>query len=227
MAYLVIEKGNVSDIGKAFELGEVVIIIGNPTPDSRPDIALIDDYVSRRHAEIKFVGDGFTIRDLGSRNGTEINGRRIKPGELHQLRDNHTIDIAVIHGEPRFRLRFKITMRTKGPPASEKPKWIKIDEDRSEVYIDGEIISLTKSEYELLLLLYKRSNSVCSRDEIIRAVSRWATSEEPEAISNEQIDILIHRLRRKIEPNPARPTRIISRRAFGYKLMVDRAEDGQ
>jgi DNA-binding winged helix-turn-helix (wHTH) protein len=214
MAYLVIEKGN--DIGKTFELSESSLIIGNPTPDSRPDIPLIDDYVSRRHAEIRFARDGFGICDLGSRNGTEINGKRIKPGELYQLRDNQAIDIAVVNGETRFRLRFKITVGTRGLPAAVAPTWIKIDEDKREVYVDGKEISLTKSEYELLLLLYKRSNSVCSRDDIIRAVSIWSTSEDPSAITNEQIDILVHRLRKKVEPEPSRPIRIVSKRTFGY-----------
>jgi DNA-binding winged helix-turn-helix (wHTH) protein len=221
MAYLVIEKGN--DIGKVFVLSKFPVIIGNPTLDNSPDIPLIDDYVSRRHAEIKLVGDGFAICDLGSTNGTEINGKRIKSGELYQLRDNQSIDIAVAHGESRFRLRFKATVGTRKASSTDKATWIKINEEKSEVFIDGAAISLTKSEYELLLLLYKRLNSVCSRDDIIGAVSIWSASAETEAISNEQVDILVHRLRRKIETGSAKPTRIVSKRAFGY-MLVDKTE---
>ena len=217
MAYLVIEKGN--ECGKVFEVGDASVVIGNPAPGSRPDIPLIDEYVSRRHAEIKFTGEAFSICDLGSKNGTEINGKRINPGESYQLKDNQAIDIAVISGEARFRLRFKISIGTKGPPGAVVPDWIQVDQDRHEVYVDGKEIPLTRSEYELMLLLYKRVNTICSRDDIIRAVSKWSGSEDPSAVTNEQVDIMVHRLRKKIEPGASRPTRIISRRNFGYMLV--------
>ena len=45
------------------------------------DVILADTNVSRRHAEIRRDGDGWTIRDLGSTNGTTRNGRRVKGTE--------------------------------------------------------------------------------------------------------------------------------------------------
>jgi sigma-B regulation protein RsbU (phosphoserine phosphatase) len=41
------------------------------------DIALADPNSSSRHAVIERAGDGFVLRDLGSKNGTFLNGRRI------------------------------------------------------------------------------------------------------------------------------------------------------
>jgi hypothetical protein len=46
------------------------------------DIFLDDVTVSRRHAEIAREGDVFTIRDLGSLNGTYVNRKRIESAEL-------------------------------------------------------------------------------------------------------------------------------------------------
>ena len=46
------------------------------------DIFLDDVTVSRRHAEIERENDGFTVRDLGSLNGTYVNRRRIESAEL-------------------------------------------------------------------------------------------------------------------------------------------------
>src|SRR4051812_12863088 len=48
------------------------------------DIPVIDSSVSRKHAVIH-AGDPPTIEDLGSRNGTRIQGRRLAAGEHHPL----------------------------------------------------------------------------------------------------------------------------------------------
>ena len=46
------------------------------------DITLNDSNVSRRHAEIRPVGDGFHLVDLGSTNGSKVNGVRVSEREL-------------------------------------------------------------------------------------------------------------------------------------------------
>jgi len=47
------------------------------------DVFLDDVTVSRRHAELLHEGDRFTIRDLGSLNGTFVNRQRVEAAELH------------------------------------------------------------------------------------------------------------------------------------------------
>ena len=47
------------------------------------DVFLDDVTVSRRHAELLQDGDRFTIRDLGSLNGTFVNRKRVESAELH------------------------------------------------------------------------------------------------------------------------------------------------
>jgi hypothetical protein len=46
------------------------------------DIQIADPNVSRQHAELRREGDGFVIVDLGSTNGIEVNGRRVKRATL-------------------------------------------------------------------------------------------------------------------------------------------------
>ena len=48
---------------------------------------LIDhEFVSRRHAEISFVNERYTVRDLGSSNGTFVNEARLEAGKAHTLK---------------------------------------------------------------------------------------------------------------------------------------------
>jgi FHA domain/zinc-ribbon domain len=61
------------------------------------EIFLDDVTVSRRHAELERVGDTFTIRDLGSLNGTYVNRRRI---ESATLEDDDEVQIG------KYRLTF-------------------------------------------------------------------------------------------------------------------------
>lgn len=64
-------------------------------PDA--DIFLDDVTVSRRHAKFERVGQGFTLSDIGSLNGTYINGDRI---------DSVTLANAVQVQIGKFRLNF-------------------------------------------------------------------------------------------------------------------------
>ncbi|MGI9952338.1 FHA domain-containing protein [Moorellaceae bacterium AZ2] len=59
--------------GEIYPLGEN-IIIGR---DELSDIVLNETHVSGRHAAITRQGDRWQIRDLGSTNGTYVNGKRI------------------------------------------------------------------------------------------------------------------------------------------------------
>src|SRR5215207_10981264 len=60
--------------GERFTLAEHPITIGR-RPES--NIVLADPNVSRNHAEIRPQGDGFMLTDLGSTNGSKVNGVRV------------------------------------------------------------------------------------------------------------------------------------------------------
>ncbi|RIK05301.1 MAG: DUF2662 domain-containing protein [Acidobacteria bacterium] len=60
-------------------LGDYVVTVGRQ-PDST--IVLADPNVSRRHAEVRPQGDGYVVVDLGSTNGTRVNGVRVTEQRL-------------------------------------------------------------------------------------------------------------------------------------------------
>ncbi len=71
--------------GERHPLGEETVTIGR-MPGST--VVLNDPNASRRHAEIKPVGSGYVLVDLGSTNGSRVNGARV---DNHPLSDGDTM----------------------------------------------------------------------------------------------------------------------------------------
>ena len=65
--------------GERYVLGDRVVRIGR-LPEC--DVTLPDPNVSRHHAEIHPRGEGFVLVDLGSTNGSKVNGVRVSEREL-------------------------------------------------------------------------------------------------------------------------------------------------
>lgn len=75
--------------GRRVELGDNPITIGR-LPEC--DVSLVDSNVSRKHAEVKRHGNDFVIIDLGSTNGTRVNGAWVTAER--RLHDGDQITIA-------------------------------------------------------------------------------------------------------------------------------------
>ncbi|MHB8105304.1 MAG: FHA domain-containing protein [Dehalococcoidales bacterium] len=224
MAFLEIEKGNSKDIGKRIPLGESPAIIGRLTPDSKSDIKIHDDFVSRQHAEISYQQNCYMLRDLESTNGTQLDGEKIIPSKFYPLMHNSTIGLGIAKQEVRVLLRFKespttATARIEDTDTEESRflNWLKIDEKRNEVRVDGKPITVSKKEYQMLLCLYSRTGKICSRETIIAEV--WPEVMDTQGVSDAAIDQMVHRLRMKVEIDASLPKRIISRKGFGYMLV--------
>ncbi len=95
--------------GVKFPLSRLTIIGRKDFVGLLPEEEL--QYISRRHLEIKKSGRGYVVRDLGSTNGTWVDGRRLEPGEEYPLREGSVIDLAEV-----VRLKF-ISGRELGVPS--------------------------------------------------------------------------------------------------------------
>ncbi len=90
---------------------------------------------------------------------------------------------------------------------------IELDDRAKEVTLDGESVSLTKTEYEILKLLMEHPGKVYSPNEIYENV--WAES----SYGNENtVAVHIRHLREKIEYNPAEPRYLKVVWGRGYKM---------
>jgi two-component system torCAD operon response regulator TorR len=80
----------------------------------------------------------------------------------------------------------------------------------------GHRVALTRAEFELLAALTGRPGEVLSRDRLLDLVTHrsWAPSDRT-------IDVLVRRLRRKIEKDPKAPEIIVTAHGEGYVLAMD------
>ncbi len=77
-------------------------------------------------------------------------------------------------------------------------------------------VPLTQGEYGLLLALTQNARRVLSRDRLLEL-----THSESADVFDRTIDVLIMRLRRKIEANPHQPALIKTIRGLGYVFAAD------
>jgi pSer/pThr/pTyr-binding forkhead associated (FHA) protein len=112
--YLVIHPGTADSYRVELESGKVLEIGRKANPASQKRLVLPVPEVSGNHAEIRMNNDGWTIRDLGSTNGTRLNGDWITPGTEYLLKNGDVIKIAQIdlqvnlpndNGAPRARVQ--------------------------------------------------------------------------------------------------------------------------
>jgi LCP family protein required for cell wall assembly len=76
------------------EVGSTAVRIGR-APENQ--VVLGDTYASGRHAEIVAHAGVRVVRDLGSTNGTRLNGRDLVAGDPHPLQDGDVIEIGASH----------------------------------------------------------------------------------------------------------------------------------
>jgi DNA-binding response OmpR family regulator len=90
---------------------------------------------------------------------------------------------------------------------------LRIEPARAEVLRDGHVVALKPKEYELLLYLARHRGQVHSREQILQRVWGWDYSGD-----SRTVDVHVRWLREKIEPDPAKPVRLITVRGTGYRF---------
>jgi two-component system response regulator RegX3 len=121
--------------------------------------------------------------------------------------------MAELVGRVRALLRRRELDRGAGHPIS--VGGIELDAYRHHVTVDGETRHLTPSEFKLLALLASQPEHAFSRREIMEHL--WDSTYVGD---QRACDIHVSNLRRKLEPDPANPTRVVTVRGIGYKLVA-------
>lgn len=101
----------------------------------------------------------------------------------------------------------------RGPAVVRSVGGVELDLQRHAVRVDGENVSVTPSEFRLLAYLMTHAGRVCTRRELMQHL--W----ESTYIGDERaVDVHVANLRRKIEPDPKSPSRLVTVRGSGYML---------
>jgi len=89
---------------------------------------------------------------------------------------------------------------------------VRLDAGRHEVFVRGAPVALPLKEFELLELLMANAGRVLTRDVLIDRI--WGPNYFGDT---KTLDVHVKRLRSKIEPDPANPSRIVTVRGVGYR----------
>lgn len=93
---------------------------------------------------------------------------------------------------------------------------LSVDQKKHLATLDGQPLELTPREFKLLAHLMQNAYRVISPRELVQVVQGYDCEDEREA--QEIIKWYIHRLRRKVEPEPSNPRYILNVRGVGYTL---------
>ncbi len=176
------------------------------------DLTLPERQVSRLHVNILQDNGRYLLQDLGSKNGTHLNGRKVE-SQIVPLQDGDEIQIALA-----VKIVFVGTDATV-PLSFDPPVPITdliLDVDRRTVTVKGEQMDppLSLAQFRLLHLLYKADGAVCSRDDIIEAV--WPDTGGL-GVTEQAIDALVRRLRDRLSSMDDHDY-IITIRGHGFRL---------
>ena len=187
--------------------------------DDTCDMVIPMRQVSRQHVVFRRVGsDQYEVEDLGSKNGTWLNGNRFEG--TRQINDGDEVHLAL-----KVRLRFVgsgITAPVTGnipdviPSMGGKGR-LKIDLESRQVFIRGGELDppLSLPQYRLLELLYVNDGGVVSREEVVETVWPEAMGE---GVSEQAIDALVRRLRDRLEEVDEGIQYIVTVRGHGFRL---------
>ena len=205
-AMLVLQRG--AEAGRRWPLDRTrPLVIGR---NSDCDISLPDRQVSRYHARITWIDDGYQVEDLGSKNGTHVNGQEVT--EPAGLADGDELQIAL-----RFKLAFVDAGATAPLTFDSANQGLRLEPETRQVWANNVILDppLSLHQYRLLEALWDSGGGVITRDQIVNAVWPEASGE---GVSEQAIDALVRRLRERLAEADPEFRYVVTVRGHGFRL---------
>lgn len=190
-------------------------------------IVVMDRQVSRYHVRITMKGDGALLEDLGSKNGTFLNGEMISEPVL--LQDGDVVQVAL--AQQFIYLSSDATMPLQGTlpfqgalpsqgtlPASKPPsRGLHLDPRSRRVWLNAEEVlpPLSVPQFRLLQALFEQQGKVVSRQTLINTI--WS-EEDAVGVSEQALDALIRRLRDRLAQLDSSHVYLVTVRGHGLRL---------
>jgi DNA-binding response OmpR family regulator len=192
--------------GQSFFLERERSVLGRSQP---ADIVLPFAQVSRRHAEIIRSDNTFRIIDLGSRNGTFLDGREVGQ-QPEELRDGSQLvlggAVELLFVDPAETAQGRRVGRLRGV-------WLA----GAEVWVNGHLLDppLSAHQRRLLELLSENAGDFVAREAV--ALGVWPDAQAA-GLSEEALDGLVKRLRARLKEAPGGAELVEVRRGYGFRL---------
>ncbi|HEY88756.1 MAG TPA: FHA domain-containing protein [Thermoflexia bacterium] len=203
---LIIYDGTLA--GTRWPLQESTLTLGR-SPDC--DIVFLERPISRYHARFEHAEDGILLRDLGSKNGTQVNAEPVRR-QPYRLRDGDEILLA---GTVRMGyVAGEVTLPLAGLMGIAPS--LTIDQDARQVTLGRRELDppLSPAQFCLLALLMAHGGDVVKRQTVIEAI--W-----PEAlggVTDQAVDALVYRLRERLAELAPDHEYLVTVRGHGFKF---------
>lgn len=186
--------------------------------ESTCDVIVPSRQVSRFHARLTIDDVGVYLEDLGSKNGTHVNGEVLQGSIL--LKDGDVIQIALaqqfvfLSSDATLPLE---PITNAGIEAGSGSNRLRLEKRSRRVWaMNHELLPpLSLAQFQLLELLYERQGRVVTRSELIQVV--WG-EEDAIGVSEQALDALIRRLRDRLAAVDPSHNYIVTVRGHGLRL---------
>ena len=176
------------------------------------DIVLPERQVSRYHARIEQDDAGYLLRDLGSKNGTYVNGEAVR-GQPYRLRDGDEIELAGV-----LQVGFvagDATLPLAEAGGDRRRDQLQVNVAARQVCFGRSVLdpSLSPAQFVLLEALIDAAGDVVTREEVIDAV--W-----PDAVggvTDQALDALVYRLRERLAELDPDHDYVVTVRGHGFR----------
>lgn len=190
------------------------IVIGRT---STCDISIINQQVSREHARVFLTDQGASLEDLGSKNGTFLNGKPVT--EIVHLEEGDIIQIALAQEFIFFGQDATVPLSPDDFESSVISYFrrIRIEKSSGRTWVLNRELKppLSGLQFKLLLLLSDSRGRIITRAEVITAV--WGTREAV-GVTDQALDALVRRLRDRIAEIDPDFEYILTVRGQGYRF---------
>lgn len=193
--------------GQRWQLSRTIVLGREPTCD----VVVADRQISRYHARLTPTPEGMIFEDLGSKNGTHLNGTILTAPVV--LQDGDILSIAMAQ-----QFMFLVSDATTPLTENSLPSGRLMMDSRSRrVWVNQQQVvpPLSAQQFKLLWLLYKNNGEVVSRPDLVAEV--WG-GDHAEGVSDQALDALIRRLRERIAVQDPSHKYIDTVRGHGIRL---------